>query len=475
MLRKLVILSFIITSLGLKGQEISISPELSLRNYFAYHLMGDVQGKSIVLRDKGYVKEVDVFNRDLELVQSAELFLEKRRVDIFTVNDQDTVFQMLYGYFDRDTMIFSSRRYNNRVELVDSVKFLRLHKSNIRKKISHSVSEDENKILLSTMDEQENLVFMLFNSLTQSLEWSTKIKIDGDYKTGLYNIVLANNGDFIMTLNDNVWVDKPKALSFLLVSPRNGIHKFITFDLSDKKHRNLAVNYDNENSKWLVCGTYGESKSREAKGFFYTRRSTGQFNSFEVFEYMPFQQNLYAELIQGKRKKSRVFEDIKLKDVIFRNDGGFVLISEIEREYARRNPYSNYSRTAYDNYSRRAWVDYYNDDIVVTNVSPDGSLLWNKVLYKKQFSQDDDGIYSSFFVLKTPSRLRFIYNDEIKRNNTVSEYLMDPTGKIARNSLLSTAYQKMKLRFKDAIQINSNTLLVPSERTYDLNLVRITY
>ena len=77
--------------------------------------------------------------------------------------------------------------------------------------------------------------------------------------------------------------------------------------------------------------------------------------------------------------------------------------------------------------------------------------------------------------MKTPSRLRLLYNDEIKKSNTVSEYIMDPTGKIARNSLLSTEDQEMKLRFRDALQISNRELLVPSETNYDLILVKITY
>jgi len=163
--------------------------------------------------------------------------------------------------------------------------------------------------------------------------------------------------------------------------------------------------------------------------------------------------------------------------LVFRNDGGVLLISEIKREFSRRNPYNttSYPRDNYNPYTRRGWVDFYNDDIVITNINPDKEMDWYKVLYKKQFSQDDDGVFSSFFVMKTPSRMRFIYNDEIKRNNTVSEYLMDPAGKIARNSLLSTMGQEMKLRFQDAIQISSNSIIIPSEKNYDLNLVKITY
>ena len=45
---------------------------------------------------------------------------------------------------------------------------------------------------------------------------------------------------------------------------------------------------------------------------------------------------------------------------------------------------------------------------------PDGSNHWEKVLHKKQYSQDDDAAYSSYFLLKTPTALRVIFNDEAK-------------------------------------------------------------
>lgn len=475
MIRKLFFLLSLIQIVGLTAQEVSISPEISLRNYFSYDILGDVDGKSIVFRDRGYIKECDVFNRELEQIQSAELIFEKKRVDVFSVDALDSVFQILYGYFERDSMVFKMRIYDNNIRLIDSSVFMKLHKKNIRKRISASVSEDKNRILLSTVDQNEDIVFLLYNSQMKDLEWYSKITIQGDYRNNLNDILLANTGDFLLLLNENMWNTKPEKLSMAVVSPRYSYQKYINFDMKELKKANLHIDFDNRNRKWLICGTYSEKKQKEAEGYFYISKSTEEFEEIEVFNYLPFATDLHTELLQGRKRKNRVLEDLTLQEVIFRQDGGFVFISELEREYMRRNPYNSYSRTSYDNYSSRAWVDFYNDDIIVSSINPDGNLDWNKVLYKKQFSQDDDGIFSSFFVLKTPSRLRFIYNDEIKKNNTVSEYLMDPAGKIARNSLLSTAYQKMKLRFRNAIQIAPNSLIVPSERNYDLNLVRITY
>lgn len=466
---------FILFSSCVLAQEVSISPDLNLRNYFSYDILGDVDGKSIVFRDKGFVKELDVFNRELELVQSVELSFEEKRVDVFNVLEHDSVFQMLYGYFERDSMVFRTRIYNNQIALVDSFEFARLHKRDVRQKVASFISEDKNSILLSTHDDKDKLVFLLYNSKEKKLDWSGKVEVAGDFNSNLYDIVVTNSGDFVVLLNEKTWNTDKEGMSLFIVSPENNYQKFIEFDLGGKYYSNIKMDYDNRNRRFLICGSYSEKRGKEVQGYFYLSRPLAQINDKQGFEYLIFEETLYEELLQGRKRKSRVLEDISLKEIIFRNDGGFLLISEIEREYSRRNPYNTYARTGYDNYSRRAWIDFYNDDIIVSNISPNGQMLWNKVLYKKQFSQDDDGIYSSFFVLKTPSRLRFIYNDEIKKNNTVSEYLLDPAGKIARNSLLSTAYQKMKLRFKDAVQIAPNALIVPSENSYDLNLVRITY
>jgi len=475
MLKHIIYIVFCLASTVLLSQEVSISPELSLRNYFAYDILGDVDGRSVVVRDRGFAKEVDVFNRELELIKSEELLFEKKRVDVFNITELDTVFQVLYGYFEQDSMILRYRIYDNSVRLVDSMEFARIHKKDVRKKILCSQSLNDRYIMLMTEDEDQNLVLLIYDSVKRRMDWSSKIEVADNYDRRLDEVLVTDKGSFAMLFREKAWTSDKEELLMLLVDPRAGLQKFVKLGLGDHTGSDVLIDFDNKNNLFLIVGIYSEKKSKEAKGYFFLSERFESISSSSNIRYISFEANLYEELIQGRKKKSRVLEDIALKDILFRQDGGFLLISEIEREYSRRNPYSGYARTGYDNYSRRSWIDYYNDDIIVSSISPEGVPDWNKVLYKKQFSQDDEAIYSSFYIMKTPSRLRFIYNDEIKKNNTVSEYLMDPAGKLARNSLLSTAYQNMKLRFKDAIQISSNSMIVPSESNYDLNLVRITY
>jgi hypothetical protein len=132
------------------------------------------------------------------------------------------------------------------------------------------------------------------------------------------------------------------------------------------------------------------------------------------------------------------------------------------------------NRNFYDS-GARAVIDYYYDELIVISVHPDGETHWKSILHKKQYSQDDNGIYSSYFLFKTPGNLRFLFNDEIRQENTVSEYVLNALGEYNRKGLLSTEHLDLKLRFKDAVQVDANAVVVPSERRNRLKLMKLVY
>ena len=465
---------FLITG-TVSSQEISVSSEMSLRNYYAYEIVGEIDDRIIVYRDKGFTKEIDVFNKDLENTQSAEIIFEKKKVDVINVLPQDSVFQIIYGYFEKDSMVLRARVYNRSVVMTDSITFAKIPKADVRKRMTYAVSDDGSKVLMATMDIKENVLFLIYDSVRRRLLWKNKLNIIGEVRQNLSNIVISDNADFILPISEFRQDFDDDVYSMICFKPTRNDHQQINFDFSNIRRSSLLIDFDNKNKQLILAGTFTDRKAKEALGYYHFNKPMSQVGFEESLKLTYFPNNLFEELLQGKKRKSKILQDLKVQEIVLRNDGGLLIVSELEREFSRRNPYNTYSRNPYDSYSRRGWVDYYNDDIIVTNLTPTGEIDWNKVLYKKQFSQDDDGIFSSFFIMKTPSRLRFIYNDEIKKNNTVSEYLMDPIGKVARNSLLSTEYQNMKLRFKDAVQLSSNSVLVPSEKNYELNLVKITY
>jgi hypothetical protein len=120
-------------------------------------------------------------------------------------------------------------------------------------------------------------------------------------------------------------------------------------------------------------------------------------------------------------------------------------------------------------------VDFYFEDVFTVAFQPEGKVQWKTVLHKRQYSQDDEGTFSSYFLMRNADRLRFLFNDEIKFETTCSEYIMSPLGEYDRNSLFNTDGQNLRLRFRDAVQISSAECLIPSEYRNKLRLVLLRF
>ncbi len=68
-----------------------------------------------------------------------------------------------------------------------------------------------------------------------------------------------------------------------------------------------------------------------------------------------------------------------------------------------------------------------------------------------------------------------MFNDAVNSEGTVSEYLLKPNGDFIRKSVLNTTYKNLNLRFRDAMSIQSDEMLLPSESNGKLTLVKIQF
>jgi hypothetical protein len=227
--------------------------------------------------------------------------------------------------------------------------------------------------------------------------------------------------------------------------------------------------YDNVHHHAVVTGMYSDKNTTRAQGFYYL---TFQADNFSV-HLLPFDETLLADVNGKEVSQTKGLSDFNVRKVALQQDGGAVIIAELNREFSRRSSLPMQSNSG--SYAHGGWVDYYYEDLILFAVHPDGTEHWKEVLRKRQYSQDDDAIYSSFFLFKTPERLRFLFNDEIKQENTVGGYEVTGTGHVERKTVFNTDYQKLKLRFKDGMQLAYNECIVPSERNGRLSLVRIVF
>ncbi|MBP8086517.1 MAG: hypothetical protein KAY48_04455, partial [Saprospiraceae bacterium] len=228
--------------------------------------------------------------------------------------------------------------------------------------------------------------------------------------------------------------------------------------------------YDHIQRCLVVTGLCGERNTSRAKGFYFVRYHDDMRAEMSLLQ---FDESLLTEVNGRGVAVSKGLSDFTVQRVALRQDGGVVIIAELIKEFSRRSSLPMQR----DNgaYAREGWVDYYFEDMILFAVHPDGKEHWKEVLRKRQYSQDDGAMYSSFMLFKTPEHLRFLFNDEIKQENTVGGYEVTGNGYVERKTVFNTDYQRLKLRFRDGVQLSNNECIVPSERGSKLNLVRIQF
>lgn len=452
-----------------QAQAITVSEELVLRNDYAYTILGKVGNDIMLFRDKGHQFFVQAFGEDLRMRWEREVYLGPKKIEIIGIESHEDRFHLIYGLRERNTYRLMHRSYSRDINLIDSVEIDLLQDVNITPRIGMKISEDKSKIILF---HETNSILTLhcydLNALT--LVWSGTTRLSGSgYRRNFTSIAIGNNGEFFMTLETDRFMQKSNKLDVLFANS-NGIILQESVSLRDVQLLDFRTTYDNVNGNFVIAGMYSERNTGRAQGFFFLRYHPGLPAEIST---LPFDEALLAEVYGKDVALSRGLTDFRIRQIALRQDGGAVVIAEVNKEFSRRSGVP--MRRENGLYVRGGWVDYYVEDLLLFAIHPDGTEHWKKVLRKRQYSQDDDAIYSSYFLFKTPNRLRFLFNDEIKQENTVGGYEVSGTGQVERKTVFNTDYQRLKLRFRDGVQIAHNECIIPSERSNRLNLVRIRY
>jgi hypothetical protein len=456
----------------LYAQDIKISRDINIKNDFAYDLLS-IGEEIYFYRDKGFEYYFDVFDKDLNYKKTVEVKLEHKKAFIESIHTIDTTLNIYYSYRKEGFSYIKALKYDNKMNAIDTLEILNTEKSLDIGAYRTVLSEDKSKLVLFNFDKKEISVLVINTSDFNLMQQYNFVVPNYEAIAEFEEIVVSNEGDvFLLFEKNNTSWEKAQHF-FRVVSLSNGTVN--ATEISSEKHVNSGVKMccDNKNKRLAIGGLWSSKSEIETEGFFTSFLSFEELKNAKLFEInrKAYDENIVKDFNGVDRKsKNNQLNDFYLKDILLRQDGGVVLIAEFQREYARRNSVPSFDRST----GSRSYMEYYSEDLALFSINPDGNQLWRKLLFKKQYSQDDDGIYSSYFMMKVPSHLHIIFNDEIKNANTVSEYTIDPIGNYKRNSLLSTEYKNLKLRFKDGVQTSNKSFVVPSEKSSKINLVKFT-
>lgn len=479
-LKHFILLYFLFSNVIIWAQKVQMSDEISVSRADMYSILGQYNNQISFCSAENATLNMLFFDNNLKKIGDREVKLLPKisSAKVIEIVSTRHDFLVVFSHQKRGKEILKIHRYDPKGRLTDSATLKTVSSSFNAEEWKVVVSEDKLHLLVYEQDREEtlNAFAVRLDSLKTIWEHSLKIlnpQSENDKKDPLA-IIFSNDATMyaIREFSNKKHTLKNHRLQMTAVFGTNtqvqeiALPEFLTHE--------LKFMFDNVNQRLVCAGLWGKEYERLLG---YVMLSLPKsLTSFKMEKHL-FDKELLTNLEKKKVNESKGVEDLKIRDMVLRRDGGCLLLVErvMERRRHTTNMMSPAMAAGIGGSNLLPQTDYYNEDILALSLHADGTKHWETVLYKKQFSQNDRAIYSSYFLMKSALGIRLLYNDDIDFKTTVSEYALDGDGKMERRTMLNTNGNDLMLRFRDAVQISASACLVPSESRTKVKIVKISY
>ena len=327
---------------------------------------------------------------------------------------------------------------------------------------SSSVSENKKMILIyRANDKGKEIDFdgkWLDDNLTIVKRSHTSYNTDNTVQHGELNI--ANDGVIYMAAFTPVGSEN-YADQFWIMTLAPGAVKFDAKELAlqSKFAASGYMKVDNVNNRVYFGGFYSDKKNGSYNGIIYAAYDipTG---TFTTNKFIPFDQDLIKAA--GARRHNHTFDNYEVKQLIVKNDGGFVLISEVHFVTTRSNYTPGLGYYSYYNpYMTTMVHEYHYNDIMALAYNKDAVREWGSYIPKEQYSQEDGGVFSSYALLNTGGSLAFLFNDFNTAHSRIQLATLAADGKTDIHSFTAEGNDYPDWLPRSGKQVAARVLVVP--------------
>lgn len=481
-----IILPFLLSFVTLKSQSLNISDEIYIGNSEGYGVVGKYGDRILFFNLDDNKVKIKAFDEKLHKIWDKDVEPDRKNSSkVLEILGSKQDFNIIYQFRRKGHNFIKIHKYDAQVKLLDST-IVRDWGKDIISPVFHTTYSEDKKVVL--LYEVRNI--STINAIAISLDslktiWYKSFEVkDWDFSSVAKQVLVTNNAEaYFIKEEDNrsSSIDKHRFHIRYISDNLEGL-----FEVPIKEYYNIDTKfkYDNINQRLTGAGVFSTKGFLKAQGYFMLnlpplkniagRKELTVLNSesYKIY-FQTFDDEFSTSLLGKKVTDNKGISDLKVQEIVHRRDGGILAIIEQVREVERQAPMAG--RMLYRSDIPRFSIDYYYDNFFAVSIGLDGTTHWKSIFHKKQASQDDDARFCSYFLVKTPSALRFLFNDEIERSTTVSEYLLTGTGQSERHAIMNTQGQDINLRFRDAIQVSANEVIVPSDDRRRVKLVKIQY
>ncbi len=325
-----------------------------------------------------------------------------------------------------------------------------------------SVSENKKNLLIYSVNEKgDNIEFdgkWLDDKATVLKRSKAVFKTDNRLEHGEVNI--GNDGTVYMAAFSSSGAQN-YADQYWILTLAPGATKFEPKELAlgDKFAASGYMKLDNLNGRVYFGGFYADKKNSNYTGLIYASYDIAG-NAFQSIKFIPFDQTLVSAA--GARRRNHAFDNYEVKQLIIKNDGGFVLVSEVHFITTRNTYNPGFGYYSYYSPAMSSLVhEYHYNDIMALSYNKEGERQWSAFIPKDQYSQEDGGVFSSFALLNTGGTLAFLFNDFNSAHSRIQLATLDAEGKTDIHSFTAEGNDYPDWLPKSGKQVAARVLIVP--------------
>ncbi len=473
------------TSVFIHAQNYSISlPEKLNYGINRYDVLGETSFGVVVLDAGKTSHSVAVYSADMKLKWKKPFVLKEFGfVNVNKVYLSDDSLIVFYTIQVRGMTILKVAKVNPQLNLIrPSVVIDTLSASTLLAvpPMNYSVSLSKKRFLIYYDD--------LNNSEKRKLHWYCiddllKLKSKNEFRSGDFSepeTVTATIDDsiscwFLIGENQvkNFHNDFPFN-KFMLVS-YNDSTKNISQSIAEESGMIFTqplLKQDLKNKKIIVAGLYSLSPGTESNGVLLLKYNlSGTLVSKKLIAYSTDLLSQLSGNITPKRNDG--FFSFQPSDMVIKNDGGIIFLAEsysISTEAFNSPGYGNFGGAS------SLTVNFYHfDEVLAFSITDTGGVEWNQVIHKKQQTESDGGIFSSFALVVAPAELLLVFNDFTGGMDVLSTFVLHSDGKIDRNEIFNADKKGLLPLVKAGKQISPNEMVMPSLKKGYLQYLKILF
>lgn len=348
--------------------------------------------------------------------------------------------------------------------------------SSARDYFTAAVSESKEYIVVYATDEHGQEVDLRATWLDDELNILSHsiavFKTENDMATG--EGMVSNNGAFYISAYTPLG-NKGFADQVWMLSLAKGSNKFRIKELplNNMYATGIYMKLDNAQNKIYAGGFYSDKKNGNYEGVLYATYDIANAD-FTTHKLIAFDERMRSAT--GERSQKKAFNDYQVRQLIVKNDGGFVLVAE-EYYVTTRNSYApglGYYSWYYPTMSASVREYHYND-IMVISYAADGARDWTSFIRKDQYSQEDGGLFSSYTLVNTGGALGFLYNDYNSSHSRMQLASVDGDGKINTRAIAGGGAEDPDWLPRSGKQVSAREMVIPCLRKRQICFAKVVF